>query len=78
MGNNKKLVSGMYDMIDTTDNIVAYLLKARTVQPEKQPLLGNGCVTRNNGMTVATVFSVRYVRSCMTRTSCQYRGVLRR
>jgi hypothetical protein len=27
---------------------VAYLLKVRTVKPEKQPLLGNGCVTRNN------------------------------
>jgi hypothetical protein len=28
--------------------IVAYLLKARAVVPENQPLLGNGCVTRNN------------------------------
>jgi hypothetical protein len=26
---------------DKTDDIVAYLLKARTVEPEKQPLLGN-------------------------------------
>jgi hypothetical protein len=34
------------------DYIVAYLLKARTVEPEKQPLLGNGCVTRNNGVIV--------------------------
>jgi hypothetical protein len=32
--------------------IVAYLLKARTVGPEKQPLLGNGCVTRDSGVTV--------------------------
>jgi hypothetical protein len=34
-------------------NIVAYLLKARTVEPEKQPLLGNGCVTRNNKLLEA-------------------------
>jgi hypothetical protein len=27
---------------------LAYLLKARTVALEKQPLLGNGFVTRNN------------------------------
>jgi hypothetical protein len=26
-------------------NIVAYLLKAKTVEPEKQPLLGNGSET---------------------------------
>jgi hypothetical protein len=26
--------------------IVAYLLKARTVKPEKRSLLGNGCVTQ--------------------------------
>jgi hypothetical protein len=32
-------------------NIVAYLLKVRTVEPEKQPLLSNGSVTRNNGVT---------------------------
>jgi hypothetical protein len=31
---------------------VVYLLKGRTVEPEKQPLLDNGCVTRNNGVTV--------------------------
>jgi hypothetical protein len=24
------------------------------VEPEKQPLLGNGCVTRNNGVTVGS------------------------
>jgi hypothetical protein len=33
---------------------VAYLLKATTVEPDKQPLLGNGCVTRNNGITVGS------------------------
>jgi hypothetical protein len=32
--------------------IMAYLLKARTVEPEKQPLLLNGSVTHNNGVTV--------------------------
>jgi hypothetical protein len=38
---------------------MAYLLKARTMKPEKQPLLGNGCVTFNNGVTVGSgVFCV--------------------
>jgi hypothetical protein len=37
------------------DNIVAYLLKARTVESEKQLLLGNGCATRNTGVTVGIV-----------------------
>jgi hypothetical protein len=32
---------------------VAYLLKTRTVEPEEQPLLGNGCA-RNNGVTVGS------------------------
>jgi hypothetical protein len=45
-------------MDSTFDNIshyiVAYLLKARTVKPEKQPLLGNGFVTRNKGVTVGS------------------------
>jgi hypothetical protein len=27
-------------------NTVAYLRKARTAEPEKQPFLGNGCVTQ--------------------------------
>jgi hypothetical protein len=30
-------------------NIVVYLLKARTVEAEKQPLLGNGPYTRSIG-----------------------------
>jgi hypothetical protein len=38
----------------TSENTVAYLLKARTVEPEKQQLLGNGRVTRNNGVTVGS------------------------
>jgi hypothetical protein len=33
-------------------NIMAYFLKGRTVKPEKQPLLGNGCITRNNEVNV--------------------------
>jgi hypothetical protein len=33
---------------------MAYLLKVRTVEPEKQPLLDNGCVTRNNGVTIGS------------------------
>jgi hypothetical protein len=33
---------------------VVYLLKARTVELEKQPLLGNGCVTHNSGVTVGS------------------------
>jgi hypothetical protein len=31
---------------------VGYLLRARTVEAEKQPLLGKKCVTLNNGVTV--------------------------
>jgi hypothetical protein len=41
------------------DYIVTYLLKARTVEPGKQPLLDNSCVTRNNGVIVGkAVFCV--------------------
>jgi hypothetical protein len=36
----------------TRHNIIAYLLKVRTEEPEKQPLLGNGCITHNNEVTV--------------------------
>jgi hypothetical protein len=36
--------------------IVAYLLKARTVEPEKQPLLCNSCVTRNSELNVGSGF----------------------
>jgi hypothetical protein len=31
---------------------VACLVKARTMEQEKHPFLGNGCVTCNNGVTV--------------------------
>jgi hypothetical protein len=34
--------------------IVAYLFKARTVEPKKQQLLCNGCITYNNGVTVGS------------------------
>jgi hypothetical protein len=38
---------------------VAYLLKTRTVEPEKQPLLDNGCVIFNDEVTVGNgVFCV--------------------
>jgi hypothetical protein len=37
--------------------VVTYLLKARTVEP----LLANGCVTRNSGVTFEEVRSVRSV-----------------
>jgi hypothetical protein len=32
-------------------NTVANFLKARTVEPHKKQLLGNGRATRNNGIT---------------------------
>jgi hypothetical protein len=35
-------------------HIVAYLLTARTVEPEKQTFLVNGCVIRNNGVTAGS------------------------
>jgi hypothetical protein len=38
--------------LELQDYKVAYLLKARTVETEKQPLLGKGYVTHNNGVTV--------------------------
>jgi hypothetical protein len=47
---------------------MAYFLKARTVNPEKQLLLGNGCVTRNIRVTVGSgVF-------CAVRAEVIYRG----
>jgi hypothetical protein len=39
-------------LIDFHKTIVAYLLKVRNVEPEKELLLGNGCETRKNGVTV--------------------------
>jgi hypothetical protein len=40
---------------------VAYFLKARTVEPEKQPLLGNGCVTFNTGVIIGSGVFVQFV-----------------
>jgi hypothetical protein len=40
---------------------VAHLLKARTVEPEKQSLIGNGYVTCNNEVTVGSGVYVRSV-----------------
>jgi hypothetical protein len=42
-------------------NNVSYLLKARTMKPEKQPLQDNDCVTSSNGVILEAVFSVRSV-----------------
>jgi hypothetical protein len=33
---------------------MAYLLKARPVDPEKRPLLSEGCVTGSSGVTVGS------------------------
>jgi hypothetical protein len=33
---------------------MVYSLKSRTVEPEKQALLGTSCVTGNNGITVGS------------------------
>jgi hypothetical protein len=33
---------------------VAYLFKTRTMELQKQLLLGNGCVIPNNGVTVGS------------------------
>jgi hypothetical protein len=33
---------------------MVYLLEARNVEPGKQQLLGNGCVTRNNAVAIAS------------------------
>jgi hypothetical protein len=40
---------------------VAYLLKERIVEPQRETLLGNGSVTRNNGVTVGSgiLYAVR-------------------
>jgi hypothetical protein len=47
---------------------MTYLLKARTVEPEKEILPGNGCVTLKNGVTIGSgVF-------CVVRSDTVYRG----
>jgi hypothetical protein len=37
-----------------TLNILRHILSSITVETEKQPLLGNGCVTRDIGVNVAS------------------------
>jgi hypothetical protein len=49
--------------------VVAHLFKARTVVPEKQTLLGNGCVARSNGLTVGSGFLCGPCRGYITRGS---------
>jgi hypothetical protein len=50
------------------NDIGADLLNPRTVEPVKQPLLDNGCITRNNRVTVGSdVF-------CVVRTEAIKRG----
>jgi hypothetical protein len=57
-------------------HIVAYLLKARTVEPQKQPLLGNGCVTHDNGVAVGNMFSVRLVLRLYNKHQLPLQGSL--
>jgi hypothetical protein len=40
-------------------NIVPYLFKAGTLEPEKQLFLGKGCVISNNRVTVETDVTVQ-------------------
>jgi hypothetical protein len=40
------------------------LLKARIVEPEKQPFISNGCVTHNTGITVGSgVFCMVFAKA---------------
>jgi hypothetical protein len=49
-------------------NNVTYLLEERTTEPKKQPLLDNGCVTPNNGVTFGNAIF------CAVRAEVIYRG----
>jgi hypothetical protein len=42
------------DSVHITVLSVSIVLKATTVKSEKQPLLGDGCVTSNNGVAVGS------------------------
>jgi hypothetical protein len=45
-------------------HIGIYVFKERTVEPWKQPLLDNGCVTCNNGLTAGCgVFCVIHAKA---------------
>jgi hypothetical protein len=48
------LLNVQVNYFNNNKNIVAYLLKARTVEPVKQLLLGNTYVTCNNGITITS------------------------
>lgn len=52
---------------------MAYLLKASSLEPDAPPLLGNGCVTCNNEVTIGSdVFcAVRADAIYKTSTSCR-------
>jgi hypothetical protein len=56
---------------------MAYLLKTITVEPEKQPSLGNGYVTRSSVLTWKRCFPYGPCRGYITRASCHYERVLR-
>jgi hypothetical protein len=55
-----------------SENIVTYLLIERTVEPEKQPLLGNGGVTSNKEL-LGLAFSVRSLPGLYTKDQLQLR-----
>jgi hypothetical protein len=57
---------------------VQYLLKARIAELEKQPLLGNGYVTRNIGAGVSGVFCAVRAGASINRTNRHCGRVLRR
>jgi hypothetical protein len=55
--------------------IMACLLRTRFVEPEKESLLGNGCVTRNNGVTVGSgVFYAVHADSVGRGNLCGFRA----
>jgi hypothetical protein len=49
-------------------NTVAYLLRAKTVEPEKRSLLGNSCVTREH----EGLFCANPCRDFTMMTGCHY------
>jgi hypothetical protein len=55
-------------------NIVAYLLKPRTVEVEKQQLLGNGPYTRNRGTRHVRCDVTQQYKICCNRRSLWIRA----
>jgi hypothetical protein len=51
---------------------VAYLRIARIGKPDKPPLLGNGCVTRNNRVTVRSGVFMRSVPRLHKESICSF------